>query len=128
MLTRIANHAITLPAHDALQLAHGLTQMHDLALDEQDGALWRGAQVGAVQRARHMARIPEPFARDGRDGHGGAHVEDEGDGAAVQVAARVAQRPVDGQLEGCVADVAVGWGQRGGHDFQVIADRGVEVL
>jgi hypothetical protein len=46
----------------------------------------------------------------------------------VQVAACVAERAGHGEFEGCVADVAVGGGERGGDEFEVIADGGVKVL
>jgi hypothetical protein len=90
MLADITDLAIILPPHDALGDTHILADMHHLALDQQLGALGRGTQVGAVKGPADVPRLPETLPGAHGDGERGAHVEDEGDGAAVQVPAGVA--------------------------------------
>lgn len=113
MLARVANGTIPLPPHDPLDQPHAPTQMHHFALHQEDGALRRRPQIGSVDGSAHMAFIPEVLARDGGHGQGGADVEDGGDGAAVQVAAAVAELARDKQLEGGQADIGGGRGDAG---------------
>jgi len=128
VLTGVADGAILLPAHDALQLRQVLAQVHHLALDQQRGSLGRGPQIDAVQSPGDVPSVPKALARDGSDGHACAHVEDEGDGAAVQVAAGIAQGAGDEEFEGGQADVAVGGRDGCRHQLEVVAHRGIKVL
>lgn len=109
MLTRITHRPITLPPHHALQGRQVLPQMHDLALDKQLGALGRRAQVLAIERARDVTGVPEGLAGAHADGERGAHVEDEGDGAPVQVVAGVAEAAGHAEGEGAACLVWVVW-------------------
>jgi len=120
MLAQIADLAIILSPHLPIQLRQLLPQVHDLCFDNQLGALGRGSQIRAVQRPAHVAGIPLPGSGGGQHGDGGADVEDEGHGAAVEVPARVAEGAGDRQGEGREA-----W--LGGEGLDVVLDDGVEV-
>lgn len=74
--------------------------MHDLALHQHFLALGRRPQIRAVQRAADVAEVPEALLRGNGDGDGGANVEDQRDGAAVQRAGHIAQRVRDRHGEG----------------------------
>src|SRR4051812_24897432 len=99
MLTRIANLPLTILNH-APHHAHLAAQPNGLALHNARLALADRPQIRAVQRAAHVSAVPEALARHGRGAHGGADVEDERDGAAVQVAHAVAEGEGHVELEG----------------------------
>jgi len=122
MLTSITNLPIRLLPHHPPQHRQRLPQAHHLALNQQLRAHRRRPQVAAVERARHMSRVPEALARHGADGHGGQDIEDECYGASVQVGRGVAEGHGHGEAEGCVPDVAVSGRNAGGEERYVWVD------
>ena len=85
MLTNRQNSPIPPPPHLALNRSQPLPSMYHLAENLHLLALGNGSNVGNVERARHACERPEPGRRDGRQGGGGAEVEDRGCASAVQV-------------------------------------------
>ena len=81
--------------------------MHDLALHQHLLAFDRRPQIRAVQRAADVAVVPEALLCGNGDGDGGADIEDQRDGTAVQRAGRVAQRMWDRHGEGRCSVVRV---------------------
>lgn len=102
--------------------------MHNRALHLQHAANRRGTNVLAVQVSAHVSCVPEVLAGDRCACHTRAGVEDEGDGAAVQVAACVGEERGDGEFEegGCYGGVF--WVDVDGDEFEVAAPEGVDVL
>lgn len=74
-----------------------LARRHDPALDDARGAVRHGPEVGRRERAADVAGVEEAGPRDRQERRRGEGVEDGGRGAAVQVAALVAQLRRDGE-------------------------------
>jgi len=102
--------------------------MHHLALHRTHLPLGRRPQIRAIDGSTHVPLVPEAFAHDRRDRHAGAHVEDEGYGAAVEVSACVAEGVGDGEVVDGAGEGGVRGGDLGGYERDLVADCGVEVL
>lgn len=109
MLTSISNPS-PLIKNPPPQKPNPPPQMHNLTLNPTDTPRLHRSQISTIQRSRNMSRIPKSLFRDRANSHGGADIEDEGDGATVQVSGGVAEGWDTVEGEDCCGGLGVGWG------------------
>jgi len=128
MFTRIAQRSIIFPSHHAFYQAHPLPQMHNLALNQQFCILRRWSQIRAIERSCNVTQLPESLARNRCNWQGRRGIEDRGNGTTVKITSRIAQVTRDFEGECAAANVAIGFGDRGGERLEVRVDYSIEEL
>lgn len=128
MLASITHLPIVLPPHNTSHLPHSLPQMHNRTLNQQHRSFRRRPKIRAIQRPRNMRSVPESLPCNSTDSHGRAKIEYESDGAAVKIAAAIAERERDRKFEGRVADIWIFGISFAGDEAEVIFYYRVEEL